>query len=179
MSSVETKFEVYGLKQSLAELSKTDRKLRLQITRDFKQLTNALVSDIQQHIPNEAPISGMERKWVTSRTHFQMFPWNGRMAAKMVKQKVSGRKPREFAGITRNLAVFYVSWQGMANTVYDMAGRKNKNPLGDSLTQAVGRPSRVMYPAFERHESEIQQGMLDIVEKVGKAVGRRLNVVGK
>lgn len=179
MSSVETKFEVYGLKQSLTELAKTDRKLRLQITRDFKQLTNSLVGDIKAHIPTEAPLSGMDRKWVTSKSHFQMFPWNGRLAATLVKQKASTKKPREFGGITRNLAVFYVSWQGQANTVFDMAGRKHKNALGDALTATAGKPSRIMYPAFERHENEIQQGMFDIVQKVGDAVGRRLNVVGK
>jgi hypothetical protein len=36
-----------------------------------------------------------------------------------------------------------------------------------------------MYPAFERHEGEIQQGMLDIVEKVGNAVNRNLKVTPK
>ena len=176
--SIETTYEVYGLKQALSELSRVDRRLRLQITRDFKQLTNPLVADIRSQIPEEAPLTGMSRKWVTQRG-FQMFPWNGSVAMTMVKQSVSAKKPKEFAGIVRNLAVFSVKWQGMANTVYDMAGRKNKSPMGDALEGKHGRPSRIMYPAFERHEGEIQQGMLDIVEKVGSAVNKRLNVVAK
>jgi hypothetical protein len=48
--------------------------------------------------------------------------------------------------------------------------------LGDRLAEKHGKPSRIMYPAFERHEGEIQQGMLDIVEKVGNAVNRNLKV---
>lgn len=176
--SIETKYEVYGLKAALSELSRVDRRLRLQITKDFKQLTNPLVADIRSQVPEEAPLTGMSRKWVTDRG-FQMFPWNGQVAMTMVKQAVSAKKPREFQGITRNLAVFSVKWQGMANTVYDMAGRKNKNVLGDRLADKHGKPSRIMYPAFERHEGEIQQGMLDIVEKVGNAVNKRLNVVAK
>ena len=173
--TVEMHYEVHGLKQALAELSRVDRRLRLQITRDFKQLTNPLVADIRSKVPQEAPLTGMSRKWVTQRG-FQMFPWNGSVAMTMVKQQVSGKKPKEFAGIVRNLAVFAVKWQGMANTVYDMAGRKNKTPMGDALTEKHGRPSRIMYPAFQRHEGEIQQGMLDIVEKVGDAVNRNLKV---
>lgn len=174
--TIETSFEVYGLKAALSELSRVDRKLRLQITRDFKQLTDGLVRDIQQHVPETAPISGMGRNWVTARTGFQMFPWNGRLARNMVKQKVSAKKPKEFAGITRNLAVFSVRWQGMANTLYDMAGRRNTNPLGTALEGKIGPASRIMYPAFQRHEAEIQQGMLDIVEKVGDAVNKNLKV---
>jgi hypothetical protein len=174
--TVEMHYEVYGLKQALSELSRVDRRLRLQITRDFKQLTNPLVADIRSEIPVQAPLSGMARVWVTERTGFQMFPWNGTAAMTMVKQSVSAKKPKEFAGIVRNLAVFAVKWQGMANTVYDMAGRKNRSLLGDKLAQEHGRPSRIMYPAFERHEGEIQQGMLDIVEKVGNAVNRNLKV---
>jgi hypothetical protein len=177
--TVETTFEVAGLKQALSELSRVDRRLRLQITRDFKVLTNPLVADIRSQIPQKAPLSGMSRVWVIERTGFQMFPWNGTAAMTMVKQSVSAKKPKEFAGIVRNLAVFAVKWQGMANTVYDMAGRKNKSLLGDKLAQEHGRPSRIMYPAFERHEGEIQQGMLDIVEKVGNAVNRNLKVTPK
>lgn len=173
--TVEMHYEVYGLKQALSELSRVDRRLRLQITRDFKQLTNPLVADIRSEIPQQAPLSGMARTWVT-QSGYQLFPWNGSAAMTMVKQSVSAKKPKEFAGIVRNLAVFAVKWQGMANTVYDMAGRKNKSLLGDKLQQEHGRPSRIMYPAFERHEGEIQQGMLDIVEKVGNAVNRNLKV---
>ena len=176
--TVEMHFEVYGLKQALSELSRVDRRLRLQITRDFKQLTNPLVSDIRSQIPDEAPLTGMSRKWVTN-SGFQMFPWNGNVAMTMVKQSVSGKKPKEFGGIVRNLAVFSVKWRGMANTVYDMAGRRNRNVLGDRLAEKHGRPSRIMYPAFERHEGEIQQGMLDIVKKVGDAVNRNLKVTPK
>jgi hypothetical protein len=45
--TVEMHYEVYGLKQALSELSRVDRRLRLQITKDFKQLTNPLVADIR------------------------------------------------------------------------------------------------------------------------------------
>ena len=173
--TVEMHYEVYGLKQALSELSRVDRRLRLQITRDFKQLTNPLVADIRSEIPQQAPLSGMARTWVTQRG-YQLFPWNGSAAMTMVKQSVSAKKPKEFAGIVRNLAVFAVKWQGMANTVYDMAGRRNQSALGDRLADKHGKPSRIMYPAFERHEGEIQQGMLDIVEKVGNAVNRNLKV---
>lgn len=163
------------MKQALAELNRTDKRLRREITNDFKKVTEPLVNYIEGQIPYDAPLTGMERTWVT-QTGFKMFPWDGNAAAKLVRSRVSGKKPKEFQGIVRNLAVFYVSWAGMANTVFDMAGRRNKNKLGDSLEQEIGKASRIMYPAFKRYEPEIQQGMLDIVKKTGDAVNRNLKV---
>jgi hypothetical protein len=171
--TVGVQFEIYGLKQALSELNSVDRRLRLQITRDYKKLTKPLADDIRSQIPKEAPLSGMSRTWVTN-SGFKMFPWDGSVSSTMVKQTVSSRRPKEFGGVVRNLAVFAVKWQGMANTVYDMAGRKNRNVLGDRLAEKHGRPSRIMYPAFERHEGEIQRGMLEIVNTVGNAVNRNL-----
>lgn len=176
--TVETSFEIYGMKQALAEINRTDKRLRREITNDFKKLTEPLVTYIEGQIPYDAPLSGMERTWVT-QTGFKMFPWDGGAAAQFVRSKVSGKKPKEFQGIVRNLSVFYVSWAGMANTVFDMAGRRKKNRLGDSLEQEVGKASRIMYPAFKKYEPEIQQGMLDIVKKTGDIVNRNLKVTPK
>lgn len=175
--TIETEFEVYGLKNALNELNRTNRALRFEITRDFKKLTEPLATYIEGQIPYDAPLSGMGRQWITKSSGFKMFPWDGGAAAQLVRQRVSGKKPSEFAGITRNLSVFYVSWAGAANTVYDMAGRRNKNRLGDSLEQEIGKASRIMYPAFKKYKPEIQQGMLDIVKKTADGVNRRLNVV--
>jgi hypothetical protein len=174
--TIGTQFKVYGLKEALNELNRTDRTLRFQITQDFKTLTNPLVTYIEGQIPYDAPLSGMQRQWVTKNSGFKMFPWDGSAAAQLVRQRVSGKRPYTFAGITRNLSVFYISWAGAANTVYDMAGRRKKNRLGDSLEQEIGKASRIMYPAFRRYEPTIQQGMIDIVKKTGDAVNRRLNI---
>jgi hypothetical protein len=178
MPSVETHFEVYGMKAALAELNRVDKSLRREITKDFKSVVDPMMTYIEGQIPYDPPVSGMGRNWVT-KSGFKMFPWNGSVAATMVKAKVSGKKPKTFGGYTSNLSVFYVVWQGMANTVYDMAGRRRKNKLGDSLEQEIGKASRIMYPAFHKFEPTIQQGMLDIVKKTGDAVNRRLNVVPK
>lgn len=178
MPTVETHFEIYGMKAALAELNRVDKTLRRQITKDFKAVVDPMVTYIEGQIPYDAPLTGMERQWVT-KSGFKMFPWNGSIAATLVKAKVSGKKPKKFGAYTSNLSVFYVTWQGMANTVFDMAGRRNKNKLGDSLEQEIGKASRIMYPAFNKYEPTIQQGMLDIVKKTGDAVNRNLKVVPK
>jgi hypothetical protein len=62
-----------------------------------------------------------------------------------VKAKTSTKKPREFNGVTRDLAAFYVSWAGGVNAIFDMAGRKNNSVLAANLTAKFGPPSRIMY----------------------------------
>lgn len=174
----DNKVTVYGMKEALKELNNVDKSLKRQITQDFNKLTDPLRTYIEGQIPYDPPLSGMGRQWIT-KSGFKMFPWDGHISATMVKAKINGKRPRTYKGNTTNLNVFYVVWRGMANTVFDMAGRRRKNNLGDSLEQEIGKASRIMYPAFKKYEPEIQQGMLDIVEKVGKSVNRSLKVIPK
>jgi len=171
-------WEVYGLKDALRQLNRIDKSLRMEITRDFKRVVKPVVDDAKAHVPMEPPLSGMKYKWTVKRTGFQMFPWEARKAVNMVKSKVSGKKPKQRGEWVTDLAVFYIGWYGMANTVYDMAGRKNSSEMGDNLTKKHGPASRVMWPAWDRNKATVEDEVLAIVERVGKAVNRYLIVGG-
>jgi hypothetical protein len=171
---VQLSFEVYGLKQALRELNQIDKSLRRQITRRFKEVTDPVVKDAQASIPSQ-PLSGWARKW-TTKSGFQMLPWDARRAQNMVKSKVSGKKPREYGGYVSELAVFYIGWYGMANTVYDMAGRKHSSDMASALAAKHGPPSRVLWPAYEKNRNVVEDKILEIVQDVGTAVGKRMNV---
>jgi hypothetical protein len=60
---IETRLEIYGLKEALKELNKIDKSLRREITKDYKRITAGLVSDIESAIPLNYPLSGWERRW--------------------------------------------------------------------------------------------------------------------
>lgn len=169
-------FEVYGLKDALRQLNTVDKKIRREITRDYKKVVQPVIDDAKSLVPSSAPLSGWERPWTVKRTGFQMFPWDSRKATSMIKAKVSGKKPKQYGEFVRELGVFYLGWYGMANTVYDMAGRKRSSVMGENLRAKYGAPSRVMWPAFNKNKDTVEDGVLEIVERVGREVGRYLIV---
>ena len=179
--TVETKMEVVGLKDSLRVLQEYDKKLRRQITKDFQYVTKDLQGDLEMQIPVDPPISGFARRW-TTRSGFQMLPWVGTLAKQSVKAYVSGKKPKEYAGVVRNLSVFGVKWQNARATLVDMS-RDYKTPQGRNmvhgLTSKFGKPSRIMWPTFKHYEADIQDNMKWIVDKVTKAANAELRKRGK
>jgi hypothetical protein len=93
---------------------------------------------------------------------------------------VSGKKPREWAGRTTNLAVFSVAWSGAVNTLYDLAGRRNNGDTerGTQMIRALearfGKASRVLWPAYEMNREQVERQTRDIVETVLREVNRKL-----
>jgi hypothetical protein len=166
-----TTIEVVGLKDSLRVLQQYNKSLRRQITKDFNYIVNDAVQQIRIEVPDEAPISGWERNW-TTRSGYKMLPWRGNLANTAIKPYVSGKKPKEFAGVTRNLAVFGVRWKAPHATLFDMS-RRAKTPQGRNMIAGLdskfGQASRIMWPTFNKYEDEITDKMRDLVKKVTRA----------
>ena len=174
--SVDTKIEVVGLKDSLRVLQTYNKSLRRQITKDYKYVVNDAVQQMQIEVPIDVPISGWARRW-TTKSGFQMLPWKGSLAQNSVKPYVSGKKPKEFQGVTRNLAIFGIRWQNARATLFDLSGDW-KTPQGrnmvNGLTSKFGKPSRAMWPTFTKYEADIADKMRDLVDKVTKAANDEL-----
>jgi hypothetical protein len=147
--------EVVGLKEALKELNRFNKKLRRQITRDYKQITKPIEQDAKaelNRIGDKPPLSGWGRAWnpAKKRAPFGgrkikdvwakveaeerrqqaiatggVFPWDTDAAKRMVKAKINTKQPREFAGKMQNLQIFTLSWLGAANEVFEMAGRES------------------------------------------------------
>ena len=61
MAGVETKLEVYGVKQALATLNSIDKTYRREITRRYATIVEPIVKDAKQHLPIKPPKSGWAR----------------------------------------------------------------------------------------------------------------------
>ena len=171
-----TTIEIYGIKDALKELNKIDKSLRRQVTKDYKKIVSSVVADAQAAIPNEAPLSGMNRKWTTKSGH-TIIPeggWSKGVSAKMVVAKISTRRVKEFRGDVVNVGTFRLVWTGIANQTFDMAGRKAVNMLATNLSRKWGKPSRVLWPSFEKNRSQVEKEMIDLCEGVMKEVNRNL-----
>lgn len=176
--AVDTNVQVYGIKEALKELNKIDKSLRRQITKDYKQIVSSVITDAKQAVPNAAPLSGMNRRWKT-KSGYDIIPeggWNGAIAQKFVVAKISTRRVKEIRGTKVNVGTFRLVWSGLANQVFDISGRNSNNALARSLNSRWGQASRVLWPAYEKNKSQVNDEMLKLCERVMKQVNRNLVV---
>lgn len=170
---VNNTIEVVGVKQALRELGKLDKDLARQLRKDARKIMQPIVKEAKGNIPTIA-LSGMSRPWTSKKSGVQLLPWDGATSRKYVKAKTSTKKPREFQGRTQDLAVFYVSWAGGINAIFDMAGKRMNSPMAANLTGKFGPPSRIMYPAAEKNADNVETEMAQVVEQVMKEYNRKL-----
>jgi hypothetical protein len=166
--TVSTKIDIVGLKEDLRVIQDLDKKLRREITKEFAAIVKDPVEEAKRNVPSDAPLSGFNRRWAT-RSGFVMFPWNGTLGPKGIKPFVSGKKPKEFNGIVKNLAVFGLRWTNSRAAVLDMS-RKGETQQGRTMINALdrrfGKASRIMWPAYEKHRVGVENEVRSLVAGV-------------
>ena len=160
------KVEFAGVKDALKLINSIDKSVRQSYTREYKKIMQPAVKAAQTKVPHEAPISGMARAWTTP-SGFQVFPWNGVVGEKLVKAAISTRKPKEFRGVTRGLAAFYVRWAGSTAVIFDMAGRRKNNAMSNNLAKSGwGEASRIMWPSILDNQDQIEREMKVLLDRI-------------
>lgn len=177
--TVSASLEVYGMKDALRQLNEISQKLRKQVTRDYADIVEPVILDARARIPDQAPLSGMDRQWKT-KSGYLMLPgksgggWQAAIAQKFVKPKINTKRIKDFGGQRVNIGTFRIVWMGAANTVFDMAGRKSGNVMARNLEARWGKASRVVWPAYEKNQTQVEAGMMKLVEQVSLMVSRNL-----
>ena len=172
MTVVSLDVEVVGVKDALRDLRAFDKVLSNQLRRDVRKIMAPIVKDAKAKIPNVA-LSGMARPWTSKKSGAQLLPWEGSTAKSFVKAKTSAKRPQEFAGVTRDISAFYVSWAGGVNAIFDMAGRKNNSVMAANLTGKFGPPSRIMWSAAEKNAPEVETQMKVVIERLMDGYNQR------
>ena len=168
---VDTSVTLVGIKETLRDLQKVEPDLAKEIKREYKNVVEVLVDDIKRTI-QDRPLSGFARKW--NYKGRDIGPWNQSAVIKSVIPRFSNRKKGN------SLAVFSVVMKSPFNAVADMAGRKNSPETAcgavmiRALSQKYGKPSRGMWPAYERNANEVNDNLQRVVEKITDATNRRL-----
>ena len=167
--AVDFSLEVVGLKEALKELNQIDKKLRRQVTTDFKKIMAPVVDDAKSRIPDNAPLSGMSRSW-TSKSGAELMAWDDTKVNKNLKAFTSGKKVRDTGlGFVQNLAVFGVRWNGPQVTQFDQ-GRKGA--MARQLGLRYGSPSRLLWRSYETKRPQVEQEIRNLVSEVMRKVGR-------
>lgn len=194
--------QVEGVKEALAELNKTQKGLRREITRNYRDIMQPTVSEARQLVPNEPPLSGFERSWTPQGASSPVLPFQGGRGSRAPRKPtareinfpggrrqygqwlqwqaglnsyISGKRPQTRGGYTRNLAAFGVRWQGPAAVLFDTSG-KARTPQGARMIQALqarfGPPSRVMWRAYEQTSLDVQEELRQLVRKIMRSVNK-------
>lgn len=178
--------EVYGIRETLAEIRDVDKDLFFEIRAFMKRGGDTLGRRIQGNIPMIAPTRGFRHSGRTS--------WK----PATTKTVVSGRNAR--AGMDNATPLLQVIVNGAAVSIADMAGRGGgKTRLqttrtydwkgttrrhtvttqGQAMIKALGMsPSRYIYPEAEQSVPFIQGYVLQGVEQYLDKLDRNLEVIG-
>ncbi len=174
--------EIVGLKEALRELNQLNPQFRRQVTKDFQKICKPVIEAAKQNLPSRPPMSGWARGWKTP-SGYEMLPpngWSGAAANKFIKAKVSGKRPRAYAGRMQDATVFMIRFAGMVNTVFSVAGRDNPSGNSDAGAQMIkvlehryGKPSRVLWPAYEANKDEVERQVIELTENVMAEANKR------
>jgi hypothetical protein len=181
---IQNSIEVYGIRETLAEIREVDKDLFFAIRAHMKRTGDILGNRVIMSSPTTGPTSGF-------RNH------RGRTAWKpgTFKTVVSGRNAR--SGATGSTPLLSVKFGGATLNIADMAGKKNmvKKPVtefydwrgtrrrhsvtsqGKAMIRALGgRPSRYIWAEAEGQLPMIQASVLAGVEEYMAGVNRKLQI---
>ena len=165
-----------GIKEALRELNSIDKRLRKEITAEYQQIVQPMVSSARQLMPTQTPMSGWNRSWAPGGRG-DVLPRNWTQERTKVKAYVNSKRPSSFGGRVQNLAVFGMRWNSRAAVLFDMSD-KSRTRSGAQMVATLftrfGAPSRVMWRAYEKADSQVQYELQKLVNKVMVAVGRRI-----
>jgi hypothetical protein len=201
--AVSTDLQIVGIKDALRALNNIDKSARRDLTKRYKEVVADVVRAIAAAMPKEAPLSGFKRSWdpssgrAVSASTFrrdivaglqaqerrasganQILPYAFRSS--QVTAGVSGKKPRRnSAGFMTNLATFYIRTNNKSAELFDMAGKtggttKQGKQMINALTARFGKPSRVMWPTYEKHQGDVEDSVRRIVDDLMQRVNQEL-----
>ncbi len=160
--------EVSGVKSAIKELRKIDPELRKQFNKDAKEVVRPVVEAAKSNYPATF-LSGMSRAWTQNGK--PKFPYSQSKAKSGVRLKVDTRG--------KAVSIINVAQNNRAAAIIDMAGKKGGGSRrGEvfiaNLTEKAVRPSRVMWPAFESNETQVQFAMVQLINSVMERVDKEI-----
>lgn len=181
-----TRVEVYGVRETLAELRKYERETFNRISSDLKSSAKPAAIAVGRAFPDEPLLN-----WHTSgerKGKARLPPYNGAAAKSKVRVAISTKKP---TGIGKHGLIRLQQMDG-GGQVYDSAGSKTKAARGASASagqkfisnldkrakqQSSGAKyrSRIMYPFTEKNLPLIEKAIEVSIRKIDGEVQKRLN----
>ena len=160
---VSPSMQIVGAKEAVRSLNKLEPGLRKQFAADATRIAQPAISEAQRRYSSVGvPLSGMTRNWTSNGR--KIFPYNVSKASRGVKIKLQGDR--------RVTSVILIEQRDAATAVWESAGRKTTNALGDALGFIKPNTSRVLGPSvFSRRNEisgEMEKAILEVTRRVEK-----------
>lgn len=156
-----SQIKVVGADDTIKQLRKIDPALRKQF--------NADVAEIARPATNAAsaaykflPLSGMARNW--KQDSRKLFPFDVAKASKGIKVKIDTSR--------RATATIYIQQTNPAAAIFETAGRKSSNRLGDALGTIQQGRTRLLGPSVAGQLPQITREISQLVIKVENDINR-------
>jgi len=200
MAQASARIEIFGIKETLAELNSFDREYRRQVTKDITSAgqkilvsARAMIKEFPNELGNGAPLSGMMRgKLVKGRDVY----WDNRTARAGFKIKVGQAaqrqkvvtfkdkfdpetNPRESHRVLYNAKPYQLmvaQQKDAAGAIYDHAGRRTTGQFVTNLNAETSLEPRALDPAVEMNRATVEQEVLNVVEKVMTRLNKNMQV---
>jgi hypothetical protein len=155
--------QIVGAKEAVRSLNKLEPGLRKQFAADATRIAQPAISEAQRRYSSVGvPLSGMTRNWASNGR--KIFPYNVSKASRGVKIKLQGDR--------RVTSVILIEQRDAATAVWESAGRKTENALGNALGFIKPNTSRVLGPSvFSRRNEisgEMEKAILEVTRRVEK-----------
>jgi hypothetical protein len=180
------KVDVYGVRETLAELRKYEAETFKRIKADLIQSAQPVANAVGSKFPDE-PLMNWHSSGGRLASKSRLPPYNAASARKKVKVVVMTRKPRNQA----QYGLIRLQQMDAGGQVYDTAGSATKGARGSSATAGqkfisnldkVGKQSegdnfrsRIMYPQTKKNLPLIEKAIEVSIRKIDGEVQKRLN----
>jgi hypothetical protein len=164
--AVKTDVTVAGINEAIRSLNKIQPGLRKEFNNEARAVGAPAVNAVRSAY-RFVPLSGMNRKWAGPAVKGRkVFPWNLDKARKGVDIVFNTDR--------RSLGVINIVQRDTGTAIFETAGRKSSNPLGDSLGPISPGRTRVIGPVVYSKKAEIEKVMYELALRIVRRVNREL-----
>ena len=162
-----TAHDSFGIAATIKSLGKLDPTYRKEFLAEVTVAAQGAINDARSHYPSKV-LSGMQRNWrPTAKGGYssaggKAFPWDVGKVRAGVRVKADTRKNRN--------SVVYITQSNNAGRQFELA-KSDYGTLGPRIRARYGR---VIWPAVDRHMTEINEGVKTAVANAIDKVNREL-----
>jgi hypothetical protein len=161
---VKTSIEVKGINEAIRSLNKIQPGLRKEFNNEARAIAQP-ATDAVRNAYRFVPLSGMNRQWAGPAVkERKVFPWNLDKARKGVDVVFNTDR--------RTTGVINIVQRDAGTAIFETAGRKNPNPLGNSLGYLSPGRTRIIGPVVYSRREEIAAVMSKFVSRVINRVNK-------
>jgi hypothetical protein len=158
--------KVNGINDAIRSLNKIEPGLRRQYQDEARVIAEPAIAAVRRAY-QFVPLSGMERKWAGPAVKGRkVFPFSLAKARRGVNLTFNTDR--------RTSGVINIVQRDAGTAIFETAGRKEQNPLGDSLGRLSPGRTRLIGPVVYSQRDNLERVIGDLANRIVARVQREL-----